>query len=762
MEYQDFLKQKEILDIETGFNPKEVSSFLYDFQQVIVKWAIRRGRSAIFADCGLGKTPMQLEWANQIHQKDNKPILILAPLAVSKQTKREGEKFGIPVNICRNQNDAINGINITNYEILHKFDPWYFNGIVLDESSILKSFTGKYRNQIIDSFCKTPYRLACTATPSPNDYMELGNHSEFLGIMPRVEMLATFFVNDASNTGEWRIKKHAQYKFWEWVCSWAVMLNMPSDLGFDDNGFILPELEIHHHKVKYGKTPPGVLFALNAKTLDERREARKETIKERADVVKEIVSKASGSCLIWCNLNLESETIKNLIPGTVEIKGADSVEHKESAMMGFSNEEIKILVTKPKIAGFGLNWQHCSNVIFMGLSDSYESYYQAVRRCWRFGQKNKVDVHIVTADIEGNVVKNIQRKEISAVNMRKEMIKNMAPISKVEITQSKRTRTDYSTKEKSGNNWKLYLGDSVEVIKNIETDTIGYSIFSPPFSDLFSYSDSIRDMGNCSSQDDFLEHFKFLVKELYRVIMPGRLVSVHCMNLPATIGKDGFIGMKDFRGDLIYLFQNINEDKENFIYHSEVCVWKDPLIQAVRTKVLTLAHKQVVKDSSRCAQGFPDYVVTFRKPGVNPVPISRGVGFEDYIGEAEIPVTKKTNNPKTNKHSHQIWQRYASPVWFDINQTRVLQNTRAARATNDEKHICPLQLDVIERCLELWSAPGDIVLSPFAGVGSEIYCAVEKDRYGIGIELKESYFNQAVKNLKRAENTKSQQSLFDK
>ena len=738
MEYHDFLKQKEILDIETGFNPKEISSFLYDFQQVIVKWAIRRGRSAIFADCGLGKTPMQLEWANQILQKDNKPILILAPLAVSKQTKREGEKFGIPVNICRSQNDAINGINITNYEILHKFDPWYFNGIILDESSILKSFTGKYRNQIIDSFCKTKYRLACTATPSPNDYMELGNHSEFLGIMPRVEMLATFFVNDASNTGEWRIKKHAQYKFWEWVCSWAVMLNMPSDLGFDDNGFILPELEIHHHKIKYGKCPPGVLFALNAKTLDERREARRETIKERADVVKEIINKANGPCLIWCNLNLESETIKNLIPGTVEIKGADSVEHKENAMMGFSNKKIKILVTKPKIAGFGLNWQHCSNVIFMGLSDSYESYYQAVRRCWRFGQKNKVDVHIVTADIEANVVNNIQHKEINAVNMRKEMIKNMAPISKVEIKQSKRTRTDYSTKEESGNNWKLYLGDSVEVIKNIETDTIGYSIFSPPFSDLFSYSDSIRDMGNCSSQDNFLEHFKFLVKELYRVIMPGRLVSVHCMNLPATIGKDGFIGMKDFRGDLIYLFQNINEDKENFIYHSEVCIWKDPLIQAVRTKVLTLAHKQVVKDSSRCAQGFPDYVVTFRKPGVNPVPISRGVGFEDYIGEAEIPIAKKTDNPKTNKHSHQIWQRYASPVWFDINQTRVLQNTRAARATNDEKHICPLQLDVIERCLELWSAPGDIVLSPFAGVGSEIYCAVEKDRYGVGIELKES------------------------
>jgi superfamily II DNA or RNA helicase len=756
-DYQKFLIKKEIIAPKIGFEPYDIKLPLYDFQAAIVTWAIKRGRAAIFADCGLGKTPMQLEWSLQIHKKYNKPVLILAPLAVSKQTQKEGIKFKVKANICRKQEDVTNGINITNYEMLHNFDLSQFIGIVLDESSILKSFTGKYRNQIISESAAVSYRLACTATPAPNDYMELGNHSEFLDVMTRMEMLASFFINDASDTGVWRLRKHGQYKFWKWVCSWAVMLNMPSDLGFDDNGFILPKLNIHHHKIKYGKPLPGQLLALPASTLEERRKARKETIDERAEVVKEIIKNNKTPNLIWCNLNAESEILKDAIPRSVEIKGADSKEHKENSMLNFSQNKIDTLITKPKIAGFGMNWQNCSNVIFMGLSDSYESYYQAVRRCWRFGQNKPVNVHIVTADIEGNVVKNIERKEQDAINMRKEMVINMSEISKTEIKNTKiEMDHSYNTNKVSGKNWELYLGDSVEITKVIDSNSIGYSIFSPPFSDLFTYTDSVRDMGNCLSNGTFLEHFAFLAKELYRVIMPGRLVSVHCSNLAATIGKDGFIGMKDFRGDIIYLFQNLNKDKNgkttdnNFIYHSEVCIWKDPLIQAVRTKVLTLAHKQVVKDSSRCGQGFADYIVTFRKPGENPIPISRGNGFEDYIGKNKIPKTIKTDDPKTNKHSHQIWQRYASPVWFDINQTRVL-SPGPGRSEKDEKHICPLQLDVIERCLELWSTKDDIVLSPFAGIGSEIYCAVQMDRYGIGIELKESYFKQAIKNLQKAE-----------
>ena len=305
-----------------------------------------------------------------------------------------------------------------------------------------------------------------------------------------------------------------------------------------------------------------------------------------------------------------------------------------------------------------------------------------------------------------------------------------------------------------GENWAMYHADCMDVLRGIPENSIHYSIFSPPFASLFTYSDSERDLGNSKDHDEFFKHFLFLTPELFRATMTGRLVSFHCMNLPATISHDGFIGMKDFRGDLIRIFE-----ASGFIYHSEVCIWKDPLVQATRTKVLSLAHKQISKDSSRCGQGFPDYIVTMRKPGDNPEPISHGRGFERYYGEMDEPAAKKTDNPRTNKYSHKVWQRYASPVWFDIDQTDTL-NVRMARDKNDERHICPLQLGTIARCLELWSNPGDTILSPFAGIGSEGYQAVEMGRKFIGVELKASYYHQAVKYLEYVENKPVQQELF--
>ena len=308
--------------------------------------------------------------------------------------------------------------------------------------------------------------------------------------------------------------------------------------------------------------------------------------------------------------------------------------------------------------------------------------------------------------------------------------------------------------QRFGNSWAVYHGDCVEVVKGIPDNSIHYSIFSPPFASLFTYSDSDRDMGNCKNYNDFIKHFAYLVIELFRIIMPGRLVSIHCMDLPATINHDGFMGLKDFPGLMIKMFQD-----EGFIYHSRVCIWKDPLVQAVRTKQLSLAHKQISKDSSRCNMGLPDYIVTMRKPGVNPEPISHGRGFESYIGDKSEPKKTKTDNARTNKYSHEVWQRYASPVWFDINQTRTL-NIQAARSENDEKHICPLQLDTIARCLKLWSNKNDTILSPFAGIGSEGYEAIQMDRKYIGIELKESYFIQMVKNLEVLDNSYKQQNIF--
>jgi len=752
MDYQEFLKQKDIVDRNSGFNPTAINPMLFPFQSAIVKWACKRGRAAIFADCGLGKTPMQLEWAKQVHTNEGKPILILAPLAVSKQTKREGEKFGISVNICESQEDVVNGINIANYEKLHKFDASSFIGIVLDESSILKSYTGKFRTQIIESFKLTPYKLACTATPAPNDFVELGNHAEFLNILSRSEMLSLFFINDTANVGTWRLKGHGEDKFWKWLCSWAVMLSKPSELGFEDNGFILPELNIIEHVIEFGKPLDGCLFPQKAETLNERRQARRESIDEKIELIKKTVND-DESWIVWCDLNNESESISKAI-NAQEITGAQENELKEKYLLGFANGDYRVIVSKPKIAGFGLNFQVCHNVIFAGLSDSYEAFYQAIRRCWRFGQKSQVNCHIITTDIEGNIVENIKRKEADAKRMRKEMIEHMQDITKSELHQQSMSTFTYKTDEYKQPGYELHLGDNIELIKKIKDDSIGFSMFSPPFAQLYTYTNSVRDMGNCRGRQEFIEHFRFLTKELYRVIMPGRLVAIHCMNLLKTVTHDGVIGIHDFRGDIIRLFES-----EQFIFHSEVCIWKDPLIQAVRTKVLSLAHKQICKDSSRCGNGIPDYIVVMRKPGINPIPIEHRQGLTEYIGEREFTNTNFNEDQRKNKLSHEIWQRYASPVWFDIRQTRVL-STEIARDEKDEKHICPLQLDTIERCLELWSAKDDIVLDPFSGIGSTVYSAVSMGRYGIGFELKESYWKQSIKNMQFLEENKKQSDLL--
>jgi len=752
MEYSAFLEHKEIRDIPTGHEPSEISDMLFDFQKDIVRWALRRGRAAIFADCGLGKTPMQLEWAKNVCAHTGGDVLILAPLAVSKQTVREGIKFGVHVNICRTQEDVEPGINIANYEMLHRFNASSFAGIVLDESGILKSHTGKYRTQIIDDFRDTPYKLACTATPAPNDYVELGNHAEFLGTMLRSEMLSMFFINDAGDTGTWRLKGHAQHEFWGWVCSWAVMIRKPSDLGYDDADFSLPALDISEHVVKCDKPLTGFLFHMAANTLSERRKARRESMDLRCTLAASLANGNNEQWLIWCDLNDESHALSEMIDGAVEVTGSDTNEHKEKAMMGFSSGEVRVLVSKPKIAGYGMNWQNCHNIAFVGLSDSYEAYYQAVRRCWRFGQKNKVNSHIITSELEGNVVANIKKKEHDAMEMAAGMVHNMAAISSQEIKGQTKTISEYQTETITGDGWEIINGDCVEMVSKTADESIDYSIFSPPFASLFTYSNSNRDMGNCKNVDAFEAHFKFLVVELFRVIKKGRLLSFHCMNLPSTITHDGIIGMKDFRGLLIRMFESAG-----FIYHSEVCIWKDPLLQAVRTKTLTLAHKQISKDSSMCAQGYPDYIVTMRKPGKNAEPIAHGRGFESYAGEMDEPKDPKTNDARGNKYSHHVWQRYASPVWFDIRQTYTLNTIKAEK---DEKHVCPLQLDTIERCLDLWSNPGDTVLSPFLGVGSEGYQSVRMGRKFVGVELKPEYFEQAYKNILKAEKTKDQLSLF--
>ena len=437
--YQDFIKNKIQVFESVGFEieKSELNSKLFDFQKDIIRWALRKGRAAIFADCGLGKTAMQLEWANQICKKEGGKALILAPLAVANQTQREGEKFNIPVNICESQEDVKEGINITNYEKLEKFIAKEFNAIILDESSILKSFTGKVRTQIIDNFKNTPYRLACTATPAPNDYMELGNHSQFLGVMTREEMLSMYFVHDGSETSKWRLKGHAENAFWEWMASWSVFIDNPKNLGYDMKGYELPKLNIFEIIADDKEVTTEKL------TLTQRREARKDSIDIRCEKAAELVNNSDENWLIWCDLNDESKKLHNLIIDSTEVKGSDKNSYKSQSMLDFSKNKIKCLVTKPKIAGFGMNWQNCRNMIFVGLSDSYEAFYQSMRRCWRFGQEKEVNVYIIISSKEGAVKENIERKQADAQKMQKAMIELTKDITKKELKQTTRITTPY-------------------------------------------------------------------------------------------------------------------------------------------------------------------------------------------------------------------------------------------------------------------------------------------------------------------------------
>jgi len=456
-DYSDFLAKKSLTSSASGLQgPFSLPEMMFPFQKDCVTWALKRGRAAIFSGTGLGKTIQQLAWAREVvkaHIDNNPKVLILAPLAVAKQTVREGQKFGIAVAFVRNQ-DQVNllaatghSIFISNYEMLHQFQPDEFTGIILDESSILKAYSGKIRNQIISYFASTPFRLACTATPAPNDYEELGNHSEFLGIMDRSEMLASFFVHDGGETQKWRLKGHAEKAFWQWVCEWAVMIRMPSDLGYPDDNFKLPGLNMSEYIVEVGKDfayKTGNLFAQEAKTLNEQRKARRASIDDRVSKAVELVkANPSESWLIWCDLNDESQAIAKAISGAAEVTGSDSEEVKEQRMMDFASSKIPYLVSKPKICGFGMNWQHCHNMIFVGLSHSYEAMFQAIRRCYRFGQLYPVNVHIITSDAEGAVLENVKRKEKDFEIMCAQMLDNMRETQRQNVLSAQKTLDNY-------------------------------------------------------------------------------------------------------------------------------------------------------------------------------------------------------------------------------------------------------------------------------------------------------------------------------
>jgi superfamily II DNA or RNA helicase len=734
MQYTEFLATKNRVHVPTGISDvPELNSKLKPFQHDSVRWALEKGRCALFQECGLGKTWQALEWARVVCEHTGKPVLILTPLAVAAQFVREGAKMGVLVSDARAPAEL--GAEwaaipwVANYEHLHHLERLIpqLGGVVLDESSILKSYSGKMRTQLIESFAATPFRLACTATPSPNDVTELGNHAEFLGAMSRVEMLATFFCHDGGDTSKWRLKGHAEGQFWAWVRTWAMCLSKPSDMGHSDEGYDLPPLNIVEHVIDVDarmSKQAGLLFAFEAATLTDQRLVKRDTITERVEMAARLANGSNEQWIVFCDLNEESERLAMLIPDAIEVTGSDTVEHKETSVMAFASGERRVIVSKTSIIGFGVNLQNCHNIVFAGSDHSYERFHQAIRRCYRFGQASQVNVHLIRTSADGRVAHNLERKRVEHEAMVTGMVKAVE-------AGGERHRIDHvEGVRQEGKGWEMRMGDCVELLRDVPSNHIGYSVFSPPFASLYTYSDSDRDMGNCRSHDEFFVHYGYLISEMLRATKPGRLCSVHCMIMPTSKERDGVIGLTDFPGAVIKAHQ-----RAGWIYASDVTIWKDPVIAMQRTKALGLLHKQIKKDSCMSRQGFPDRVLTFRRPGVNAEPVSHR--------PEEFPVD--------------LWQKWASPIWDDIDPGDTLQY-QSAREEKDERHICPLQLEVIRRCIRLWSNPGDLVLSPFGGIGSEGHVAIKEGRRYLGCELKPSYFQQACRNLLAAE--KMQASLF--
>ena len=762
-DYQEFLESKKKKHIKSGFkiSTKNLNSNLFPFQKHIVQKALDAGRYAIFADCGMGKTLMQLSWANEVVKKTKQPVLILAPLAVVGQSIQEGNKFGIKVwkwegtsQLRNNSEDHFySRVYITNYEQLTNIsdeDIECFSGVVLDESSILKNFTGKYKKLIIDRFYKTPYKLACTATPSPNDLNEIGNHSQFLNVLDAQDMRAKWFVRD-EGMNNYRLKGHAKKDFYGWISSWAIMLTKPSDIGFEMDGYDLPQLNYIEKQIQTQDRDNGMLFNEASVSATDFNKELKLTLIPRLEEVAEIVNNSNESFIIWINQNEEEKQILKLIPDAIAVNGSEKPEAKSKKLLGFANDEFRVLVTKKKIAQFGLNYQNCHNQIFAALDFSFEGLYQAIRRSYRFGQKDNVNIYLITTDTMENVVKSINKKQKQFLEMQSEMNKfiNGESFGLIDSYDFAETKTEH---------YHLMKGDSCQEIKRVPDNSVDLIIFSPPFSSLFTYSNYIHDMGNNDNHEEFFTQYGFLLKELYRILKPGRLMCCHTKDLAVYKNSSGYTGLYNFTRD-----HDLAVEEVGFKYHSKINIWTDPVLEMQRTKTQRLLYKQLRKDSSYTGVGLPEYVTVYRKWEGNE---------EDWT-----PV----NNKNQDNFPLDTWQNWASPVWnveksdmehlqevekeyrvqswMDIKRTDVLNN-REGTDLGDEKHIAPLQLSVIRRCVQMWSNKGETVFTPFLGIGSEVYESVKLDRFGMGIELKDKYYETAIKNVNKAVQKKSQIALF--
>lgn len=661
-EYQQLLEHKKTHVVECGFDIAEnkLSPFLFDFQKYCVRRMLKLGRGGIFAGCGQGKTLMQLEWALHIIQRERKPVLILAPLSVSRQTISEGAHFGYDVHRFAEIADtgkADEQIYIVNYEQLENVDESLFVGVVLDESSILKNFTGYYRKLLTDKFKRTPYKLCCSATPSPNDLNEIGNHSEFLNVLDAQDMRSKWFVRE-EGMNNYRLKGHAKADFYGWIASWAIIFENPADIGFVETGkkFVLPPLHIHEHQVE---TEPqqGLLFSQGIVNATNFNAELRKTKEQRLELAARLAHETEGQVLIWIKQNEEGEILRKLLPDAVEVKGSDKDTDKEQRLLDFASGKFRILISKAKICGYGMNFQSCGTQIFVAPDFSFEDFYQQVRRSYRFGRNGDVNIHLIITDTMQNARTIIEEKQRKFEEMQHEINRNV----------NKHTYgllNDYTYEEYKDDKVFLMKGDTTIEIARIPDNSVDLIIFSPPFSSLFTYSNYIHDMGNNESHEDFFKQYAFLLKELYRILKPGRLMCCHTKDLGVYKNSSGYTGMYDFTGEHTRAVL-----AEKFKLHSKITIWCDPVLEMQRTKTQRLLYKQVTSDSSKTGIGMAEYITIFKK-------------WEGDEAEWE-PVTNlnKQNFPL------ETWQKWASPVWMDIKRTDVL-NGAEGTAQGDEKHIC--------------------------------------------------------------------------
>ena len=811
--YDEFLQEKTIIHKASGFNVEaaQVNPIAKPHQNATIRYAIRKGRSAILHDTGLGKTLDQLEIGRLVSERTDKPFLIVMPLWVAYQTIDDAKKLldmDLPFAKDSMSISPGPGIYVTNYEILHKFESVEWGGLSFDESSIFKG-DGKFFERAKKLSANSEHVFCASATPAPNSPEEIGRQAEVLEIMTVAEMKATFFVNrqDAKKTDlskgikkktklsqvpfhelvskdvrnkkkarqGWELRPHAKEKFYKWLASWAMAVKLPSDIGFSDEGYILPKLTVTPIFIDTGYIPEGQTTSTGLGGVGNRSKVRKHTLEPKCQMAMEIIGDSKDQWVVWCGLNPEANLMKKLLGDrAVNIQGSDKLNVKIEGLRSFVQGDTQILVTKTKICGHGSNFQNCHKAIFVGLSDSWESFYQAIKRFHRFMQTENVEIYVILAEEEREIWDNVQAKGREAENMTARLIENAGQYQREELDMKAENKTLYTTDEIKTDRYHIMLGDACEWLKKIEPNSIGLSIYSPPFEDLFVYSNSERDLGNSSSKLTFYEHYKYIVDEVLRITMPGRKTVVHVSDIHARKNKDGFLGTIPFSDRVVKLYEDCG-----WFNQGRIPIAKNPQAAAIRLKAHELMFATMKRDAARLMPVQPDYFLVFTKPGQNSEPIlpmKNGEMNEDtwikWAGNTWLNgLFEKLEDDSLTEQDFieigkKIYEHYRSsnPIWTDIRETEVLAHKGKGGDRlddNDTKHICPLQLEPVERAIKMWSNPGDTVLTPFMGSGTEVYQAVKFGRYGIGIELKPEYFYfLAVKNIKKAVRLSKQEDLF--